>query len=169
MLYVCSLAEMPAHAVRLSVTHVVSMLGDDPFPETPAGMRRERHLKLNFHDIPEPMPGHIAPAAEHMEELIDFGDAWGRTGPLLIHCYAGISRSMAAALTVMCFYNRGRELEAAQVLRARAPHASPNPRMIAFADDLLACDGRLIEAAAAIGSAEYRGPGGLVQLPVDLS
>jgi predicted protein tyrosine phosphatase len=169
MLYVCSLAEAPTHAAQLSVTHMVSMLGDDPFPETPAGVPERQHLKLNFHDIPNPEADRIAPATPHIEEFIDFGTAWDRSGPLLIHCYAGISRSMAAALTLMCLYNRGREQEAARLLRAQAPHASPNPRMIAIADFLLACDGRLMGAAAAIGSVPYQGPGGLVQLPIEIT
>ncbi len=168
MIYVCSLAELPALTAGLRPTHIVSMLGDDPFPATPEWLATDRHLKLRFHDIAEPIPGFLAPRVEHLEALITFGTTWNKAGPLIIHCYAGVSRSTAAALTILCLYNQGREEKAAQVLRERAPHAQPNQLMIAIADRLLRCDGRLVDAVNTIGPAQILGLGGLVQLPADL-
>ena len=168
MIYVCSLAELPVLMVELRPTHIVSMLGDEPFPATPNGVGTDRHLKLRFHDITDPIPGYLAPQAVHLEALITFGTAWNKAGPLIIHCYAGVSRSTAAALTILCLYNQGREEEAVQVLRERAPHAQPNQRMIAIADRLLECNGRLVDAVNTIGLAECFGLGGLVELPAEL-
>ncbi len=168
MIYVCSLAELPALTAGLRPTHIVSMLGDELFPATPEWLATDRHLKLRFHDIAEPIPGFLAPQVEHLEALITFGTTWNKAGPLIIHCYAGVSRSTAAALTILCLYNQGREEKAAQVLRERAPHAQPNQLMIAIADRLLRCDGRLVDAVNTIGLAECFGLGGLVELPAEL-
>ncbi len=59
-------------------------------------------------------------------------------------------------------------LEAAEQLRRVAPHAYPNRRMVALADTLLACEGRLIEAREAMGPPRlpltFIGP--LVELPL---
>jgi hypothetical protein len=62
-------------------------------------------------------------------------------------------------------------MEAAEQLRRAAPHAYPNRRMIALADQLLQCDGRLIAAREAMGPPRLpltrlslSGP--LVQLPL---
>ena len=52
--------------------------------------------------------------AEHVAEVVDFMRAWSHTeGPLLVHCFAGISRSMAAALIGLVVKAGGREQEAA--------------------------------------------------------
>ncbi len=168
MIYVCSLAQLPTLTAVVGPTHIVSILGDEPFPATPGGVATDQHLKLRFHDIDEPMPGFLAPQFEHLEALISFGIRWSKAGPLIIHCYAGVSRSTAAALTILCLYNQGREEEAAQVLRERAPHAQPNQRMIAIADRLLGCSGRLVDAVNTIGLGECFGLGGLVELPAEL-
>ena len=87
-----------------------------------------------------------------MAGLIAFVRAWPHEeAPLLIHCMAGISRSMAAALIALVTKAGGREMEAAGQIRRAAPHAYPNRRMIALADGLLACEGRLVEAREAMG------------------
>ncbi len=168
MIYVCSLAELPALTAGLRPMHIVSILGDEPFPATPEWLATDRHLKLRFHDIAEPIPGFLAPQVEHLEALITFGTTWNKAGPLIIHCVAGVSRSTAAALTILCLYNQGREEKAAQVLRERAPHAQPNQRVIAIADRLLGCDGRLLDAVKIIEPAQIFGLRNPVQLPADL-
>ena len=168
MMYVCSLADLPHLASELDPTHVISLLGDDPFPETPVSVVPDGHLKLQLHDITEPLPGYIAPETEHVETLLDFSRRWEQAGPLIIHCFAGVSRSTAAALAVLCAYNQGREEEAARVLRARAPHAFPNRRMIEFADDQLGCGGRLVEAVDGLAPPDFLAPLRSIELPISL-
>lgn len=169
MIYVCNLREVLLHAEDIKPSRIISMLGDDPFPDTPAWLPDDQHLKLNFHDIPTPEPGHIAPEDEHIDALLSFARAWERDAPLLVHCFAGVSRSTAAALIVLSLHNPGNEREAALHLRARAPHAMPNIRMIGIADRLMDCAGRLVEAVDAMGAGYYTGPAPLVPLPVDLT
>jgi predicted protein tyrosine phosphatase len=170
MIYVCNLAEMSGHVEKLGPSHLVSLVTSEEQPPTPAGLLVERHLRLEIHDISEPMDGCVMPQAEHVERLVAFLRAWGHDdAPLLIHCAAGISRSMAAALIALVVKAGGNEMEAARRIREAAPHAWPNRRMIALADEILGCEGRLIGAREAMGPADFMttGPiGPLVHLPL---
>jgi predicted protein tyrosine phosphatase len=150
----------PLAAVQLlvnkhKVSHVVSLLG----PETPhrsfSGIADPNHLKLTFHDIIEPAEGLTPPAADHVETLIAFLKARQGQDPLLIHCWAGISRSTASAFTAMCLYNPGLdEYRLAQQLRSLSHVATPNRRIVAFADDIMGRKGRMVDAVDAIGRGE---------------
>jgi predicted protein tyrosine phosphatase len=114
-----------------------------------------RHLKLTFHDISEPMEGFSPPTLEHVEQIVDFATRWDRREPLLIHCWAGISRSTAAALTAMCLLHPEEdEADLARELRRISPSATPNRLMVAYADGLLGRRGRLVAAADSIGRGE---------------
>jgi predicted protein tyrosine phosphatase len=167
MIYVCNLLEMAEHAEALRVSHLVSLVAPGEQPATPACIALERHHRVGIHDISEPMDGHILPMAEHVEGLIEFVRIWRPDeAPLLIHCVAGISRSMAAALITLVIKAPGRELEAARHVRSAAPHAYPNRRMIELADELLGCQGRLVAARQAMGPADLLPFGPLVVLPL---
>lgn len=167
MIYVCSLEAMPGIVARHAPSHLVSLLAPENMVETPSGVRPDNHLKLGLHDITEPFLDYTAPAAGHIESLLSFGAAWDRAAPLVVHCHAGVSRSTAAALILLCQRNAGREQEAALELRERAPHAMPNRRMIALADRAMALEGRLVAAVAALEPADFFGAGEIVALPVD--
>jgi predicted protein tyrosine phosphatase len=69
----------------------------------------------------------------------------------VIHCWAGISRSSAAAYVLACDRNPGFELEIAGELRHRAPSVTPNSLMVRLADDLLGRNGRMVQAIERIG------------------
>ena len=69
----------------------------------------------------------------------------GKTGRVLVHCEAGVSRSTAAALIMYaCWLGPGREPEAMTRVLLQRPIAIPNPRMVEIADRLLAREGRLV-------------------------
>ncbi len=71
---------------------------------------------------------------------------------MLVHCWMAISRSTAAAVSLACAADAARsEIDIALALRTASPTATPNPRIIAEADGLLARGGRLVAAAASIG------------------
>jgi predicted protein tyrosine phosphatase len=106
-----------------------------------------------FHDIDRPQPGYLAPQSHHIGALIAFAARWDCQHPLLVHCHGGASRATAAAVILAAVIMEGREEEVTHVLRIRAPHASPNRRMIALADTLLARGGRLVAAVDAMGFA----------------
>jgi len=165
MLYVSSLADMPDGVARLKPSHLISLLAPHELPPTPHGVAREQHLKVAMNDICEPMDGQIHPDDGHIEEILSFAAGWQRDTPLLVHCYAGVSRSMATALILLCLESQGREKEAVSLLATRAPHARPNRLMVAIADRLLGCGGRLRAAVAAMPPQDYIGIGPIVTFP----
>jgi predicted protein tyrosine phosphatase len=133
-------------------SHIVTLLSPEHMIRTPAGFPAERHLKLGINDITDPGAGTAPPARAHVDELLAFTRAWTGEAPLLIHCWAGVSRSMASAFTVLCDrLGKDREVEIALAIRRRAPHASPNRLLVSHADAALGRDGRMLTALNAMG------------------
>jgi predicted protein tyrosine phosphatase len=88
----------------------------------------------------------------HVQRLIDFVQAWDRAEPILIHCFAGVSRSTAGAYIAACALNpRADELIVADRLRRASPTATPNAHLVALADKILNRGGRMIAAIKRIG------------------
>ncbi len=151
-LHVCSLALIAETVARTGARSLVTLLSPGTEVERPAGIQPARHLYLAVSDIVEPMPGQVMPDAAHLEELLGFVRIWDRAAPMLIHCFAGVSRSTAAAYVAACALTPKRdEFAIARALRAASPTASPNARLVALADDALGRGGRMSEAIAAIG------------------
>src|SRR5208282_3460748 len=65
--------------------------------DRPARIAPERHLYLGVSDIVAPEPGRVLPEPAHLQDLLGFVHAWDRAEPMLIHCFAGVSRSTADA------------------------------------------------------------------------
>jgi len=153
MIYICGLSTVPTAAAQVRPHHLISITD----PTTPAPqvreIRRAQHLQLMFHDIDAPKPGHVAPQSHHLRALLAFAAGWAGRNALLVHCHGGASRATAAAVILIAVISEGRETEVTRLLRTRAPHASPNRRMIALADTLLGRGGRLIAAVEAMGPA----------------
>ena len=134
-------------------SHVVSLLSPNHMIETPAGFPLERHLRLGVNDIVDPGAGDAPPMRIHIDQLLEFSRGWDGGAPFLIHCWAGISRSMASAFTVLCDrLGPDREMEIAMAMRRRAPHANPNRLLVAHADEALDRGGRMVSAVHAMGS-----------------
>ena len=151
-IHVCPKSQVAALSERIRPSHLITLL--DPADEmpTPGGISGHRHLKLGMHDTVHAAPGKTPPDEMHVKELLLFARDWHRKQPLLVHCWAGISRSTASAFSIACMLSPpGQEGVIAHRLRAQAPHAQPNPRIVAFADALLERDGRMVEAIDAIG------------------
>jgi predicted protein tyrosine phosphatase len=86
---------------------------------------------------------------------------------MLIHCYAGVSRSTASAYIIALALNPALdEVALAQKLRQLSPSATPNIRLIALADQILARNGRMIEAIKAIRRGKDTFEGEVFSLPV---
>ncbi len=133
---------------------VCGLLGPEmAHPDLPVA--ETRRLRLTFHDVSEARDGMEAPDVRHMRELIAFLDQWRAAAerhPLIVHCWAGISRSPAAAFIAACMLHpRREETSLAAQLRALAPDVTPNIRMVRLADALLVRNGRLEAAVRAIG------------------
>ncbi|HEY3620869.1 MAG TPA: protein tyrosine phosphatase [Roseiarcus sp.] len=151
-LHVCSLALSAETVAKTGARSLVTLLSTGTEFERPMGIPPERHLYLAVSDIVEPMPGHVLPDATHLDGLLGFVRAWDRAAPMLIHCFAGVSRSTAAAYIAACALVPERdEFAIARALRAASPTASPNTRLVALADHALGRRGRMNDGIAEIG------------------
>ncbi len=152
MLHVCSLSQLHETVEETGAGHVITLITEGTEVARPASVDPDRHLFLAMNDIAQPIDGMTLPGENHVTTLINYVSAWDRTEPIVIHCWAGISRSTAAAYTSMCLLHPGRdEYEMAHRLRRLSPTATPNPRIVALADKLLGRQGRMIDAIRQIG------------------
>lgn len=154
-LHVSPLSRLHETVADVGASHLVTLININTVVERPLSIAPERHLFIGVSDIVEPLEGHITPGEQHVAQLMSFVRAWDRKAPIVIHCWAGISRSTAAAFISICMLNPERdEQEIAWTLRAAAPSATPNARLVAIADAALGRDSRMIAAIAAIGRGE---------------
>lgn len=152
MIHVCSLARLHRTVEETAARHVVTLIRDVDLVRRPAGIETKNHLIINIDDIVGPIEGQTHPSAEHVERLIDFVRQWDRAAPMVIHCYAGISRSTAGAFTAACLLNPARDEHAiAQSLRRASPTATPNALIVSLADSALQRNGRMVSAIESIG------------------
>jgi predicted protein tyrosine phosphatase len=157
-IHVCPLSAVPDTVARSKASHLLTWLQDEIVVETPRLIMPDRHIRFHIHDISEPLPGYTPPAMGHIEQLIEFAHDWGGQGPIVVHCWAGISRSTAAAYTALCAINpEGAEQLIARRLREASPTAYPNRLMIRLADAALGRQGRMIGAIEGIGRGAYAG------------
>jgi predicted protein tyrosine phosphatase len=163
MIYVCPLADVPAVLGLSEAKYVVSMLSSDMMSDAPANV--DHHLKLAINDIVSEQHALVAPAACHIEALLEFVRNWDRLSPMLIHCWAGISRSPAAAFISLCALRPEMdEMEIARQLRQASPTATPNRRLVSLADTILERDGRMLAAADHIGRGQFTSCGNAFSL-----
>jgi predicted protein tyrosine phosphatase len=170
MLHVCPFSALPNLVERAKASHLISLLQEEILVERPRGILPERHLRLRVHDISEPLAGCVHADPTHIEEMIAFARAWGGQGPMVVHCWAGISRSTAAAYTALCCINPDvpEDLIAFHLRRA-SPTAYPNRLMIRLADQALGRGGRMVDAIEAIGRGVIAGEAVPFAIAADLS
>lgn len=147
---VCSRDALPKFR-EAPVTHFVSLVDPD---ETAAMEQRpssaHHRMQLIFSDLDDievKLPQfrrYEPPKPEHVAQLVDFGRGldgltdWG----LLAHCEAGISRSTAAAITILTAAGYKPQV-AFGIVRRICPEMLPNRRILRFADDFLRTGGLL--------------------------
>ena len=150
MIVVSPLHELDQAIARWRPSHVISLASPGSEPARLPG--DVELLRLTFHDIAEPRPDLAMATEADVKALLSFGLAWPEERPLLIHCWAGVSRSPAAAYVIACARNpAGDELALATNLRRAAPFATPNPHVVALADDLLKRRSAMTRSIATIG------------------
>ena len=152
MIHVCSLARLHATVEETGARHIVTLINDQTRVVRPGCVAEADHLMLAMHDIAAEMEGFNAPAEEHVRRLIAFAERWPRKAPMVVHCWAGVSRSSAGAFITACALNpRREEASIARAIREASATASPNVRLVEFADRVLGREGRMIAAVEAIG------------------
>jgi len=165
-LLVCPLSQVETARALHRPSHLVSLLSpaspDEAWPVADGA-----HLRLAFHDIAEPREGFTPPDAALVARLLDFAAAWDPARPMLVHCWAGVSRSTAAGFIIACQRAPQRsERDIAQALRAAAPYATPNGLLVSLADAALGRAGRMSAAIAEIGRGADAFEGALFELPL---
>ncbi len=167
MIHVCSLRLLDDSIAQTGASHLMTLINEDTMPPTPAAIRPENHLKLGMNDIIEPIEGLTAPSDSHVSELIDFVTAWDRQSAMVIHCWAGISRSTAAGYVALCQINPDVDEQIiAASMRNASPSATPNRLIVEIADRMLSRDGRMLAAIDGIGRGAFASEGNPFSIPV---
>ncbi len=152
LIHVCPLSKVEGTVSSSGAERLVSLLSADTTMVRPAAIAPENHLLLTMNDIAELHHGMTLPGEAHVRRMLDFTCSWDGSRPLVVNCYAGVSRSTAAAYIIAAALAPSRdEAELAQTLRFLSPSATPNPRLISVADTILGRQGRMIAAIKAIG------------------
>lgn len=151
-LVVCRLDQIAATAVEYGAREMISLMSPGHSFHRPGVIDPARHLHLGLNDIAAASEGLTVPAEAHVRHIIDFARSWDRGAPLLIHCWFGISRSPAAALvTALALAPDQDDFLLTQRLREASAFVTPNPGIVAIADDMLGRRGRLVDAVEQMG------------------
>ncbi|WJR80164.1 protein-tyrosine phosphatase family protein [Bradyrhizobium sp. NP1] len=154
MIHVCSLAALPETVRATGASHVLTVMANVDQVQRPVSVLPANHLKVSMDDIIEEMEGFVAPSPAHIEKVLNFVRGWDRSAPLVVHCYAGISRSTASAFAAACALNPRRdEITIARQIRAASPIAQPNRLIVSLADKALGREGRMLRALDEMGPA----------------
>ncbi|MGY4473108.1 tyrosine phosphatase family protein [Bradyrhizobium sp. USDA 3364] len=152
MLHVCSLAALSDTVRATGASHVLTVMANVDQVQRPPSVLPANHLKVSMDDIVEQMDGFVAPNETHIERVLSFVRGWDRSAPLVVHCYAGISRSTASAFATVCALNPHRdEMSIARLIREASPIAAPNRLIVSLADKALGREGRMLRALDAMG------------------
>ena len=147
MIVVCSLDDLVSVCSSIKPKYLISVIDPGYEPETPKGV--EYHLKLGFDDIieiselnhifrnnldkiPQQLPNH-----KHIDSIVDFSRNILSEDKVLIHCWCGVSRSMATATYILCSRNISNIDRNIRYIRSIAPHANPNKLMIKLFEEKL--------------------------------
>jgi predicted protein tyrosine phosphatase len=152
MLHVCSLAALPDTVKATGASHILTVMANVDQVQRPVSVLAANHLKVSMDDITESMDGFVVPSDQHIEKVLNFVRSWDRSAPMVVHCYAGISRSTASAFAAACALNPHRdEIAIARQIRAASPIAQPNRLIVSLADKALGRDGRMLRALDEMG------------------
>jgi predicted protein tyrosine phosphatase len=165
---VCPLSRLAETVAAYHASHIVTLVNDGTLFARPPVVEAVNHLHVAVHDIIEPAEGMVLPGEEHVSRYLDFMRAWDREAPIVVHCFAGISRSTAAAFSAYCAARPELDEEAIALrVRQRSPEATPNARIVALADEILGRSGRMVRAVEKIGRGVDAYEGSIFALRLD--
>ena len=156
MIIVSSLSDHKNICESVKASHLISVIDPGFQPTTPKVI--QKHLKLSFDDIveinennkifrgPSLFNEQILPNIKHINKIVNFILAWDQSHPIVIHCWCGVSRSMAVAAFILCKINSNNVDSNIRYMRSIAPHANPNKLMISMFEKYLGVEGKINEA-----------------------
>ena len=161
-IYVCGVPELES-AFSNTFTHVISIW--DPEWIDRGGVEHQLKKRLAeetrlhiayFHDCSVEEPGRTLPAENDLRQILAFAADLKPEAHVLIHCWAGISRSTAVAYAILCqFMGPGRESECIEAILAVRPQAFPNTLIVDLADRILERHGAMRQACDKLISRVY--------------
>jgi predicted protein tyrosine phosphatase len=104
------------------------------------------HLILRFYDLDYPLPAPYHQPWMRLAEPEDIVKALAfakEHESLLVHCKAGVGRSAGTALAILMDQMHDAKAALDTLMKLR-PEAVPNRHVVALADQVLGCDGKLI-------------------------
>lgn len=152
-IHVCGVPELEA-AFKTPFTHVISIWDPEWIErgslENQLKKRLPGHTRLHiayFHDTRAEEPGRRAPAEDDLRRILHFAADLNPEASVLIHCWAGISRSTAVAYAILCqSTGPGRESECIESILSIRPQAYPNALIVELADRILKREGAMQQA-----------------------
>lgn len=109
----------------------------------PVDTETEYHIE-RFHDVPMDYDGYTAPTIDNIRNVLDFSKKFTNDDKVLVHCHAGISRS--TAVSVLICIQHGMSIEKAfDLVYSIRDCMSPNILIIKYGDELLGCNGDLMD------------------------
>jgi predicted protein tyrosine phosphatase len=142
-------------ALKNNPTHIISI--SDPGVDTPfdSGWEKSKVLSLKFFDLTDFSKAKVAdqekiPNKKIVEQIYNFGKDFEDDSIILIHCFAGISRSAAAGI-ISLTSSYGALGAAKRIGELNIDGESgytrfyPNDIMISILDDMLHFDGDLYD------------------------
>ncbi|PPR49814.1 MAG: hypothetical protein CFH15_00979 [Alphaproteobacteria bacterium MarineAlpha5_Bin5] len=156
MIIICSLHDLNSVCESINPKFLISVIDPGYAPETPKNV--SKHLKLGFDDIikisnenhifrnnTDEIP-QLPPNEDHISEIINFTHDWIPEEDIVIHCWCGVSRSMATATYLLCRENPSKIDQNIKYLRKIAPHANPNKLMIKYFEKELNLGDKITQA-----------------------
>ncbi len=168
-IYCTSLNDFEKVVKKQKVSHMMTLINEAMMPDTPVTIKRDHHLKLGMNDIAVPTAGLVLPDQDHIARIEKFVLDWDQKAPMLVHCWAGISRSTAAVFISLCILNPDREEGLiGQKLREASPICYPNRKLVQLADAYLQRDGRMVAAVEKMGRGELAPQGKVFSISAKL-
>ena len=128
MIHVCSLARLHRTVEETGARHVVTLLRDVASGAAPRSASPQTTISSSaWTTSPSRSTAMSRPARSMSRKLIAFARGWDRATPLVVHCYAGISRSTAGAFVAACALNPGRDGACASRRSCAALRTPPRP------------------------------------------
>lgn len=173
LLRICALDELETVASAVHPDLIISITDPDPAERARAdgaiarGAPGAQVLRLEMHDICEPMEGCTAPDAEMVEQAVTAAQHHlpSSDARLLVHCHAGLSRSPSIALAALAGYAESHSGITSTTLADAVQQAAPFAIYNAGILDLIeARNTRILGsiARAALARVPQPGPSGLI-------
>jgi predicted protein tyrosine phosphatase len=148
-LTICGVKELPDQEGK-AWTHVISIWNKDFVYDVPCRKRiealaPESQMHFSFFDDTDNPDHPNAPRLQDMKRILTFTADLTAKAKVLVHCKAGISRSVATAYAILCQHSApGMEMENLLHVQTLRDLVMPNKLVIELADKVLKRKGEMM-------------------------